>query len=490
MSSSSRGEQHVIGAQRPRIELVPRAAYTDAGDDAIALADAAGLHLHDWQQYVMRGMLGETYTGQWSAPRVGLVVPRQQGKGSILEARELAGLFLFGEKLIIHTSQLLTTSREAFYRLKLLIDATPELADQVRQMYEGNVSNSIVLKDGRSIRFMARSKDSGRGLSADLLVIDEAYDVTAFEMAALRPTLSASSNPQTIFTSSAALPESYVLHDIRAQGMDPHTKRMAYFEWSAPDDCDPDDLDALVASNPSLGLRLTLETVADERADMDDETFKRERLGVLPTMEAARLVTPPMWGACRDEESEVGEDLFVGVDVGPMRDVAAIALVSPRGDDRVHVEVVDVIDLPMAAARIKEIRDRWHPRSITVDAGGAAGSLAQECRALGVSTKPIAYRDIGQSAGAMFDAIKTRSIAHIGQPELDNAVAAADRKYMGATGLWRWVPRKDSAESVSVLVAASYALLSMRKRTVRRNSALRKDEAGAPRRTGWRVGSR
>jgi hypothetical protein len=34
---------------------------------------------------------------------VGLVVPRQNGKGTILEARELAGLFLFGES-ILHTS--------------------------------------------------------------------------------------------------------------------------------------------------------------------------------------------------------------------------------------------------------------------------------------------------------------------------------------------------------------------------------------------------
>jgi hypothetical protein len=45
------------------------------------------------------------------------VVPRQNGKGTILEARELAGLFLLGERLLIHSAHEQDTSLEHFRRL-------------------------------------------------------------------------------------------------------------------------------------------------------------------------------------------------------------------------------------------------------------------------------------------------------------------------------------------------------------------------------------
>ncbi|MGY4986484.1 hypothetical protein [Streptomyces nigrescens] len=69
------------------------------------------------------------YTGRmeprWAAFEVGLVVSRQNGKGSLLEARELAGLFLFGERLIIHSAHQFDTSKEAFERILMLVENTP-----------------------------------------------------------------------------------------------------------------------------------------------------------------------------------------------------------------------------------------------------------------------------------------------------------------------------------------------------------------------------
>ena len=74
----------------------------------------AGLFLDDWQQFVLRHALGERADGKWAAQTVGLTVGRQNGKGSILEARELAGLFLLGEQLIIHTAHLQKTATQHF----------------------------------------------------------------------------------------------------------------------------------------------------------------------------------------------------------------------------------------------------------------------------------------------------------------------------------------------------------------------------------------
>src|SRR5512135_2349968 len=93
----------LIGAHRPRL-LVEPPRVSSAGSEAVDLAASAGLTLDDWQAYSLDVALGERRDGKWSAFEVGLVVPRQNGKGGVLEARELAGLFLFDERLILHSA--------------------------------------------------------------------------------------------------------------------------------------------------------------------------------------------------------------------------------------------------------------------------------------------------------------------------------------------------------------------------------------------------
>jgi hypothetical protein len=117
----------LVGAQRPRILAAPPAHSSAAAEEAIELAADAGLILDDWQQFALRTGLAEDDRGLWAAFEVGLVVTRQAGKGGVFEARELAGLFLFGEPLIIHSAHRFDTSLEAFLRMLVLIESTPDL---------------------------------------------------------------------------------------------------------------------------------------------------------------------------------------------------------------------------------------------------------------------------------------------------------------------------------------------------------------------------
>ncbi|AEK09394.1 terminase [Mycobacterium phage LittleE] len=102
-----------MGVQEPRIWLSPE-AKSSAGQEAIDLAAACGLILDPWQELCLHEALKESeelvqlesgaWVKKWAASSFGLVVSRQNGKGSILEALELAGLILFGERLIIHSA--------------------------------------------------------------------------------------------------------------------------------------------------------------------------------------------------------------------------------------------------------------------------------------------------------------------------------------------------------------------------------------------------
>jgi hypothetical protein len=97
----------VYGHQTPRFNTGPAYEHSP-GDEAIELARLADVHLDPWQQLVLRDSLGENGYGpdrKWAAFEVGLVVPRQSGKGECLLARELFGLFLEDrEKLILHSA--------------------------------------------------------------------------------------------------------------------------------------------------------------------------------------------------------------------------------------------------------------------------------------------------------------------------------------------------------------------------------------------------
>ena len=293
----------LLGSQRPRIASVPPFAWSE-GDRVLELASAAGLHLDEWERWVLEQGLGRTSAERWAAFEVALIVARQNGKGAVLEALELAALFLddFGADLILHSAHEFKTASEAFRRIQARIESNPSFRRRVRQVYLQRGAESIELKNGKRLRFIARSSGSGRGFSADLVILDEAYALGDAEMAALLPTLSARPNPQIWYTSTAGLPTSEQLGRVHERGLSGSDPSLAFFEWSVdPDNYDPADPADWALANPGLGIRITAEYIAKERAALAPEEFARERLSVgdYPTGDGGSwdVIAEDAWGA-------------------------------------------------------------------------------------------------------------------------------------------------------------------------------------------------
>ena len=171
----------LLGRQEPRVRLEPkRSARFDDGGDACFLASRYGLTPDPWQAMVVVSWLGRSSSNRLAAGRCGLAVPRQNGKNGILEVVELFKIVVQGRK-VLHTAHEVKTARKAFVRLRSFFEngrRWPELAVLVREIRQTNGQEAIVLSNGGSVEFVARSRGSGRGFTVDDLVLDEAQELS------------------------------------------------------------------------------------------------------------------------------------------------------------------------------------------------------------------------------------------------------------------------------------------------------------------------
>lgn len=464
-----------LGSQ-PRIWSAPP-SIGSAGAEAVDLAAQAGLDLDPWQQFVLQHSLGEREDHKWAAFEVGLVVSRQNGKGSILEARELAGLFLLGERFIIHSAHLFDTSLEAFRRLLTLVEENAEFSRRVKRVVKSHGEEGIELIGGQRIRFRSRTKGGGRGFSADCLILDEAMILPVASHGAMLPTLSARPNPQAWYVGSVVdqrvHADGIVLSRIRERGLAGGDPSLAYFEWSidiegplgkrpTPDDVDPDtaaDPASWAVANPGLGIRISEEHVEHERLSMDPRTFAVERLGVgdWPILiDAGSVITIDAWNKLIDGQSEWQSSPCLCYDVAPDRSSAAIGVAGERADGNHHLEVLEHRSgTGWVAPRLAELVEEISPNSVVYDGIGAANSLVPAIEELGVELTPVKTSEHGQAFGMVCDAVEDRTIRHLGQPELSAAIRGAAKRPLGDSA-FAW-SRKTSSVDISPLVAVTLA---------------------------------
>jgi len=438
----------------PRHSSVPP-AVTSAGIDAVELAASAGLFLDPWQQYVLDGALGERADGKWSAFEVGLIVPRQNGKGSILEARELAGLFLFGENLILHSAHEFKTAQEAFRRILALIENTDALRKRVKRVRTSHGEEGVELLTGARLRFVARSTGSGRGFSGDTIILDEAYNLSADSMAALLPTLSARPNPQLWYASSAGLPSSDQLARVRERGR-AGAPGLAFFDYCADEHADLDDVEAWAQANPAMPHRIPQEFVERERAAMPESEFARERLGIWADRRTHAVIDADAWHALADRSSRVLDPVAFAVDVTPDRRSASIGVAGARVDGNLHVEVVQTgRGTGWLADRLVELCGRNRALGVVVDQASAAASLVPELTERGLRVETTGTRDMANACGVFYDAVTERRLRHLDGALLNTTVASARKRPLGDAWAWQ---RRDGDTDLTPLVAVTLAL--------------------------------
>ena len=442
----------LTGSSEPTKLVEP--AYVDTDWRACHdICAAGGLVMLEWQDLIMRSWLSKNALGRWAAQTCGGSVARQNGKTlGLVVPRCIYGMVARGEQ-VIYTSHLQKTSTETFESIANFFDQK-KLRPYVKEIKTALGREQVILNNGARIKFLARTRNGGRGQHGDLLVFDEALELDADSQASFLPAISASANPQTIYVSTPPTSKSDcgVFREIRARALSGESERTAWFEWSVDEIGDVKDRSRWYATNPSLGVLIQESTIEAECEQMDADTFARERLGWWSKTlanEVEHVIDESDWRACKVDDPKRDGTLVYAVKFSSDGSVGTLAACYKPDDGVPFVYVVESRSMAGGLSWfVDELAKRWrNAAQIVIDGQGNAQALNDRLLEQGVTAKTIMRPSTGDAITAyasLANAVKERQVAHYGQPGLDDSATKTAKRRIGTRGGWGFASTEEA----------------------------------------------
>jgi phage terminase large subunit-like protein len=422
-----------------------------------------------WQSHVAHRAHAVGDDGRWQSRVVAVVVARQSGKTHLLRLRILAGLLLWGERLIVATAQSREVALETFRGVLEIAESHPEVSRLIKRVARTNGKEELELKNGSRYRIVAPTSGGARGLTADLAMIDELREHKDWNVwAALTYTLQTTAG-QLWVASNAGDSTSAVLNGIReqalAQASGGEDRSLYYAEWSADPKRPIDDRDGWAEANPALGHLIDEQTLRTRMKTDPPNVFRTEAL--CQWVDVLDSPWPPdAWQSCHDPKltPEPAAPSFLGVDVTPDRRTAALTLVQVRADGRLGVHLLKTweadgaVDDVAIASAIAPIARKVQARAVAFDRYTAI-SIAQRLSSAGIPIGDCSGSAFYQACDETLSAMVSKRLAHEGQEALTEHVLACAKR-SGQDGGWRIVRKSSTgtiAGAVAMVMAVHYA---------------------------------
>lgn len=494
--TSAEVSEPLQGVQTPRLWVAPPRDSTEAGEAACRFyTKMTGRWVLPWERLAVTEILAERYLpaqDRWkfAASNAGLIVARQNGKGDVLLIIELYLLFVVKVRRIFHTAQLQRTATDAHKRMAEVIKNSPKLLAQLhrglRGIRYGKGDERIITEDEREIIFFTRSDDSGRGLFGDVLVVDEAYDLTEGETAALRPLIKTAPSPLAIFTSTPVdgetMPHGDVLAGHRKKALS-GAARWVWLEWSVPPrpldsegrplgrDRRPKDPACWAMANPSLNMVINddgqilvdEETIEDDLNGMGNRKFLVEDLCApdwWPDPEEAAADEVPFDPAEFDARARPGQPLLDPVSLGINRAPngwTSLTVAGWHADGTWGSETIEHRKgTDWVVGSIALLRQAWEPAVLVIDIAGPAGALVPDLQAAGLEPIVSSMSEMGRAAQGLVDDFEEgRYVPPRGDASLHHAVEIAGWRNLGREGARAFAA--EGKGSIAPLTAAALA---------------------------------
>lgn len=469
----------LVGSETPRVwtpalrKLTPKCS---AGFECIRFAEEVlGIRLFPWQRWALIHALELLPDGTYRFRTVVLLVARQNGKSTLLLVLALWRLYVDGAPLVIGTAQNLDVAEELWQQAVDLASTVPELAAEIAHVDRTNGKKALRLTTGERYKVAAASRRGGRGLSGDLILLDELREhqnwlawgaVTKTTMARERAQVWAASNAGDLASvvltflrllAHAALgnPDVLEIPPSPPEAEDEEADSLGIFEWSAPPGHGIWDRDGWPQANPSLGHPggVTERAISSAARTDPEAVFRTEVLCQWVDDMTPTVIPLESWDDCADERSKPVKRPKHALDVDV--DEHGVEWCSVAMSDGTHVELVTPPDAGPGVEWVPAAAKKAGVREVWLDPFGPAGKLIVPLEAHGIVVHRVGSADCVRACQQLLDAVVEGLLRHVGQPRLDRAVAKVARRDVG-DGAWRF-SRKLSPVDVSPLIAVTLA---------------------------------
>lgn len=474
-----------------------------------------GLELLPWQKWLLIHALELNPEGGFRFRTIVVLVARQNGKTMLSRVLSLWFMYVYGYKLVLGTAQDLDTAEESWEAAVEYVDpdsdeSVPALAEQVRKIWRVNGKKQIQLKSGARYKVKASSGGSGRGLSGDLILLDELrehHDWKAWS--AITKTTIARSDALVWCMSNAGDVDSVVLAELRkiahAALGDPDglisgdnaalvfdstpvdeeqdefdavddEETLGLFEWSTPPDAKPGDRDVWTLANPSLGYLIPERNLAAALRTDPEAVFRTECMCQWVQGSLTGPFPAGAWEKGITLDGTIREDspLVFGLDMSHDRSAVYVGVAGWRDDNEPQVEIAAMLpSAEFVAPWFEERITTYGGMTVVLQGKGApVTSLMEELSDIdGITLISWTGPDLGAACGQFYDAVKAHlwdeaegeqplRVWHTQQPVLDRPALTAVTRPLGDSWIWDRVKSPADPSSLVAVTAALWALRS------------------------------
>ena len=452
-------------SETARHVVAPSGIRTTGWPAVVAFWASVGVFFDNWQHGVGKLALAKGANGKYSATVGGVVlsIPRQVGKTFLIAMIIIALCVLNPGMTVIWTAHRTRTATNTFRTVQGMVrkkSIAPHLAPN--GIRTANGEQEIKFHNGSIIMFGAREQGFGRGFDeVDIEVFDEAQILTAKALEDMVAATNQSRQPSgalLFFMGTPPRPSDpgEEFTNRRKKALSGKARNMVYVEFSADADADPDDHSQWEKANPSFPDRTPLESMERMRENLtDDDSFRREALGIWDSATRVSLFDPEAWADGRRDERPAGlnvDALAVAVSL----DLAHSSIVAGSQDDFGGVWVKPLHHGPGTRGVVERcvaLQEAFGV-DVLIDGKGPGAVLIPHLEAAGVRLHIASTGDVLDAFANLETRVRDGQFFHVDAPELDAAAVAAVKRPVGdrfALG------RKKSEADISPLEAASLA---------------------------------
>ena len=459
--------------------VIPEGIVTTAWPRIVAKCAEMGVSFDPWQHGIGSVALGKRRSGKYAATVGGVVmsIPRQVGKTFLVGMIIIALCVIFPGFTALWTAHRTRTASMTFASMQAMVKKK-KIWPHIDAIRTSNGEQEIRFKNGSIIMFGAREQGFGRGFDkVDAEIFDEAQILSEKALEDMVPAANQSTQEAgalLFFMGTPPRPSDpgEEFSNRRSKALSGKAKNIVYVEFAADPGADPDDREQWAKANPSFPHRTPVESMERMRENLtDDDSFKREALGIWEAEDSARVIDEDSWNRVADPASMAIERLSLAIDVPPDRAIASVALAGQRADGRWHVELDDSrkgVDwvIPWVVSRAS--KNRLH--AVVVDEmSGLVEKRRDRYFLIGtdvvVTLAAAEGRDMAIACAKFYDGVIDRSVMHTDQPQVNVALSLARKRPLA--GGWAW-NRKDAASDITPIVAETLALWGAQNENVHR----------------------